>query len=305
MKHTAKEWFETTRYWSFTVSAMPVIVTFAYLCNTHRIVWGPVPIINFILATIGIVVLHAAGNLLSDYFDHKEGVDNPEAYAVPQLVSGKFQPQEYLRFSAALFVLGCTIGIVLVFLSGWQLLIIGGIGAVLAMLYSQFKFKALGDLYVFTMFGVLPPIGTSYVICGYVVWQALVLAIPMGIITVSVLHANNTTDIESDRKAGIKTLAMILGGSKASKLYIAYMLIPFIYMIVVVALQLCGAVGLHWSALLCLLAFPQALGNLKRAAEYPAKGLSALAGLDFASSQLHLKFSLLLTAALAASAFIG
>ncbi len=305
MKHTVKEWIETTRYWSFTVSAMPVIVTFVYLCSTHRIAWEAMPVIKFAMATAGIVILHAAGNLLSDYFDYKRGIDNKDNYGVPQLVTGRFQPNEYILFSAILFVTGCAIGIALTFLSGAGLLIIGGIGAVLAMLYSQFKSKALGDLYMFTMFGVLPPIGTSFVICGNVVLESLIPAIPLGIITVSVLHANNTSDMEGDRKAGIRTLAMILGGRRSSRLYIAYMIIPFIFLIASVVSRFFCSVGLHWLALLSLLSFPQALSNIKRASEFPSKGVAALEGLDFASSRLHLMFSLLLTISLVASSFIG
>lgn len=58
-------------------------------------------------------LLHAAGNVLSDWFDYRRGIDNKDAYAVPNLVFGHFQPKEY--------------------------------AVALTALYSFFKYHALGD----------------------------------------------------------------------------------------------------------------------------------------------------------------
>ena len=63
---------------------------------------------------------------------------------------------------------------------------------------------------------------------GSVVWDAGVLAVPLGLITVSVLHANNTVDIETDAAAGIRTFAMFIGGKASSILYKVYMMLPFV-----------------------------------------------------------------------------
>jgi len=98
-KHSFKEWFAATRYWSFPVSTMPVVVTFAYLFANRQVPSGALPWIVLALSLVGVVILHSAGNLLSDWFDYRTGVDNKDAYAVPNLVFGKFQPKEYLFFS--------------------------------------------------------------------------------------------------------------------------------------------------------------------------------------------------------------
>lgn len=299
MKHSIKEWFVATRYWSFVVSAMPVIVTFAFLCSRNMLPQGASCIINLVLALLGAVILHAAGNVMSDYFDFKRGVDNEDAFAVPNLVFHKFEPKEYLYFSLALFAIGCAIGIILVFRTGLELLIIGGIGVLLTASYSFLKFRALGDLDIFLIFSVLEIMGTSYVICGEAVTEALCLALPIGIITVAVLHANNTLDIESDGKAGIKTFAMTIGGSASSKLYIAYMILPFVF---IVASVIAGFLT-PWS-LLCLLAAVPAFKNLKAAAEYPAKGIKAMMGLDQATAKVQLVFSGLLAIGLFVSALV-
>lgn len=296
MKHSLKEWFAATRYWSFTVSTMPVVATFAYLCAKRSFVWGIKPVICFLLALVGVVALHAAGNLLSDYFDFKKGVDNEKAFAVPNLVFHNFEPKEYFFFSVILFALGCGIGLILTFICGWQLLIIGGIGVVLTALYSQLKFNALGDADIFVIFGILTVLGTTFVITGSVVWEALVLSVPLGIITVSVLHANNTLDIPTDGEAGIRTFAMLLGGKRASRLYMAYMILPFVCILLGIFFF-----GLPWASIISYFAIPVALKNYRQAQKFDELGTECMKGLDIASSQLHLIFSLLLSAGMLAS----
>lgn len=272
---------------------MPVVASCAFLAwKGYDIRW-----ICAVLALVGNVLFHAAGNVLSDWWDYRKGVDNEEAYAVPNLVFHKFEPDEYMRFSAILFALGVTVGIVLVCLTGWPLLIIGVAGFLLAASYSFFKFRALGDIFVFLCFGVLPVVGTSYVTAGTIDWSALALSVPLGIFTVAVLHDNNTVDIATDRASGIRTFAMLLGERTSVKLYIAYMLLPF-----VAAAVFCIAGIYPLPALICFLSAPLAYRNASAAYGYFKSGREAMIGLDQKTAQVHLVFSLLLTAGLAAAA---
>lgn len=292
-KHSLKEWFAVTRYWSFPVSTMPVLVSFAYVFSKGLLPDGVLPWVIFVLCLLGVVLLHSAGNVLSDYFDYKSGVDNENAFAVPNLVFHHFEPVEYLTFSIVLFIAGATVGAVIAILSGPGLWIIGIVGVLLTALYSFFKFHAMGDADIFVIFGMLTVLGTAYAVTGEMHWEALLLSIPVGIITVSVLHANNTFDTLSDRDAGIKTFAMLIGGKASSVLYAVYMVIPFACIIAYVALGF-----LHPMALLCLVAAVPAWRNFKKACTYDKVGIQAMSGLDQASAKLQLVFSVLLSAGL-------
>lgn len=117
-RHSLKEWVAATRYWSFPVSSMPVFATYAYLFSKGLVPLEWRSLLVFLLSVLGVIVLHSAGNLLSDWADYRSGVDNEQAYAVPNLVFGHFRPEEYLRMSIVLFVLGCLIGAGVVLLSG-------------------------------------------------------------------------------------------------------------------------------------------------------------------------------------------
>lgn len=252
------------------------------------------PWVLFALSLIGVVLLHSAGNVLSDWADYRSGVDNENAFAVPNLVFHKFEPVEYLTFSIVLFIAGATVGVVIALLcGGLGLWIIGGVGVLLTALYSFLKYHALGDLDIFIIFGVLTVLGTAYAVTGEWHPDALVLSLPLGVITVSVLHANNTFDTESDRAAGIKTFAMLIGGKASSVLYACYMVIPFVSVIVSVCFG-----WLHPLALLCLVAVVPAWKNLRQALTYDKAGLDAMKGLDQATAGLQLVFSLLLSAGL-------
>ena len=268
-KHSLKEWFAVTRYWSFPVSAMPVVATFAYLCSIGLVPFEVKPIAVFLLSVLGVVILHAAGNVLSDWSDHRSGVDNEESCPVPFLVFKQFEPKEYLWFSALLFAVGCCIGVAIVLLD------------------------------IFIIFGVLTVLGTAVAITGDFYWDALVLSLPIGIITVSVLHANNTSDIESDRAAGIKTFAMVIGGKASSILYRVYMAVPFLCIIGAVAVG-----RLHPLALLSLIAAIPAWKNFKKASTFKTEGIKAMEGLDLGSAQLQLVFSSLLSVGLLVAAFL-
>ena len=293
MEHTVKEWFGATRYWSFPVSAMPVVATTAFLAwKCYDISW-----LCAALALIGNVIFHAAGNLLSDWWDYRRGVDNERAYAVPNLVFHHFEPREYLSFSAMLFSAGIVVGIVLTLMSGWQLLVIGAVGFVLAANYSFFKFHALGDIFVFVCFAVLPVIGTSFVETGIIDWSALALSLPLGIFTIAVLHDNNTVDITTDKESGIRTFPMFIGEKPSVVLYMAYIVIPYL---AAAAFTVAGM--LPPASLFCFLSVPVAYKILKQAYGYFEKGRVAMLGLDQKTAQLHLVFSVLLSAGLAVSA---
>jgi 1,4-dihydroxy-2-naphthoate octaprenyltransferase len=244
-------------------------------------------------------VLHSAGNLLSDWADYRSGVVNEQAYAVPNLVFGHFQPVEYLRMSIVLFVLGCLIGGGVVLLSGPAVLLVGAAGVLLTVLYSFLKYHALGDLDIFIIFGILTVLGSTAAATGAIVWDALVLSVPLGIITVSVLHANNTVDIETDGAAGIKTFAMLLGAKASSILYRVYMVLPFLCIVVSVCVG-----WLHPLALICLIAAVPAWKNFAQAGQFAQKGLDAMKGLDQGSAQMQLVFSGLLSLGLLVAGLI-
>ena len=297
MKHSMKDWFFATRPWSFPASAMPVLATFAYMTWVCSLYGMSIDWVSGVLAIVGIVFFHASGNMLSDVRDYKKGVDAGLNHM--PLVNGSFRPKEYVTFSTVLFVLGCIIGFYIMSRCGWPLLYAAVYGAFFTLTYATFKYYALGDLVIFLSYGVIPILGTTYATISEYYYPALVLALPIGLITVAILHVNNTRDIESDRAAGIRTLAMLLGKRASINLYVFEVYFPFV---LVIATVCCG--WLPWYSLIVLLAFPKARANARTVRSSRKQGNECLNMMDAATSQLQLMFSLLLAVSLFVAALL-
>lgn len=297
MKHSLKDWFLTTRPWSFPASAMPVLASFAYMtwiCNLYGL---SVDWVNGLLAIAGIVFFHASGNMMSDIRDFKKGVDKGLNHM--PLANGSFTIKEYKGLSYALFIFGCLIGFFIMSRCGWPLLYSAVYGAFFTLTYATFKYFALGDLVIFLSYAVIPILGTTYATLSEYYYPALVLALPIGLITIAILHINNTRDVKSDREAGIRTIAMLIGRNASLKLYAFEVLMPFLF---ILATVLCG--WLPWYSLATFLALPKAWQCARTVLNVKKTGLEPIAMFDATTSQLQFIFSLLLAASLFVAAFV-
>ncbi|MBR5053166.1 MAG: prenyltransferase [Bacteroidaceae bacterium] len=283
--HTIKEWILATRPWSFPASAMPVIVTIVFVWSQGLLnSWG-----LGLMALVNIILVHAAGNVWSDYHDYKKGVDADDTYGVRILTDKQFTPKEVLALSVTLQVLAVLMGLLMVYLTGITLLWFGLAGIALSLLYPPLKYAALGDLVIMACYSVLPMLGTTFICSGEIIPKVLWLAVPVGSITVAILHVNNARDIETDTRAGIQTFAILTGRQTAIKVYLFELLLPYLWLLATVLL---GNVS-PWT-LLTLITLPLALKNCKQMLSCKTEGIKAIAKLDEATAQLQLAFSLML-----------
>ena len=284
--HTIKEWVLATRPWSFPASTMPVFVTMMFL-------WSKGIEVNWwlgIMALVNIVLVHAAGNVWSDYHDYKRGVDAPDTYGVRILTDKQFTPKEVLTLSLSLQVAAIVMGLLMVWLTGITLLWFGLAGIALSLLYPPLKYAALGDLVIMACYALLPMLGTTFICSGEIVLAVLLLAIPVGSITVAILHVNNTRDIETDKRAGIRTFPILAGRSESIKIYIFEIIMPYCWLLIMVLLGLESP----WT-LLAIISLPLAIKNSKKMLSCKTEGIKAIANLDEATAKLQMAFSLTLS----------
>ena len=283
--HTIKEWLLATRPWSFPASAMPVLVTMVFL-------WSKGIEVNWclgIMALVNIVLVHAAGNVWSDYHDYKKGVDAEDTYGVRILTDKQFTPKEVLALSVTLQILAVLMGLLMVWLTGITLLWFGLAGIALSLLYPPLKYAALGDLVIMACYAILPMLGTTFICSGEIVSEVLMLAVPVGSITVAILHVNNTRDIETDRRAGIRTFPILAGRSESILIYVFEIIMPYFWFLVMTLLHIVSP----WT-LLTIISLPIALKNCKQMLSCKTEGIKAIATLDEATAKLQLAFSLTL-----------
>ena len=294
-KHGFKAWLLATRPWSFPASAMPVVATMAYLFYAgYNIDW-----LVGLWTLVTIIVFHAAGNTWSDYFDFKKGVDRDDTVGGTSITSGEFRPEEIKKLASWLLVVAVVSGLGIMYVTGLPTLYLGLAGCVLTLCYPFLKYHALGDLDIFLTYSLLPVMGTSYVATGNFVNDTLWLVLPIGLITVGILHINNSRDMEHDKRAGIHTFAMLMGKRASAVIYCLEVILPFVW---VVGCVVYGSMPV-WS-LLVLVALKPALDNAKKAAALPKEGMNAVCGLDEATAKLQLMFSLLLSISFFVSYFV-
>lgn len=294
-EHSFKAWLIATRPWSFPASSMPIVATLAYLY------WAGESV-NWLIGLwtlVTIIVFHAAGNTWSDYFDFKKGVDREDTIGGTSITSGEFQAYEIKRLATWLLAVAVASGLTLAYCTGLPTLYFGLAGCVLTLLYPQLKFHALGDLDIFLTYSVLPILGTSYVATGCIVEKVLWLVLPIGLITVGILHVNNARDIEHDTRAGIKTFAMLVGTRASVYIYIAELIIPFICIVVGILFRAMPA-----GAIAVLCALKPAIDNCRAMLKLPAEGMKAVTGVDEKTAQLQLAFSMILSVTCVVSALL-
>ncbi|MBQ1909278.1 MAG: prenyltransferase [Bacteroidaceae bacterium] len=295
-KHSFKDWVVATRPWSFPASVMPVAVAFVWLWSKE------VPVVWWLgaLAVLNIILVHAAGNVWSDIADYRRGVDAADTFGVRQLVDGHFTPSEFMRLSLTLNLLAVGLGLVMVWLTGWPLLAIGIVGVALSVCYPRLKYMALGDVVIILCYALLPMLGTSFIAAGKFVCGVLWLAVPVGLITVAILHVNNVRDVTTDRRAGIHTLPMLTGRGFGRWLYVFEVLFPYVWLVLLVVLNV-----VSWPALAVFLSLPVALGNVRDVMDRNDTEGTKLARLDERTAQLQLAFSALLIIGMTVTHFIG
>jgi 1,4-dihydroxy-2-naphthoate octaprenyltransferase len=258
-------------------------------------------VLRFAGAFLAMVILHSAGNMLSDVFDFKHGLDTHVTPVSGAIVRGWLTERQVARGAVILFAAGIALGLILAWFTGWILLAIGGVGVFIGAGYTLLKAHSLGDAAVFLDFGILGALGAWTVQMGRFSWLPVVWTVPMAMLVSGILHANNWRDIATDSERRVKTCAGILG-DRGSLRYYAFLLFGSQGLVIVFAaipLIFFGWPGLPWPCLITLAALPEALtlwGRARRRHQ-PVKPMDFII-LDGATARYNLHFGLLYTAGL-------
>ncbi|KAM4704157.1 ubiA prenyltransferase domain-containing protein 1 [Rhinophrynus dorsalis] len=217
------------RPWSFSASLTPVALGSAIAYRSE----GTLDLLLFVVCAVAVLAVHGAGNLVNTYYDFSKGIDHKKSDD-RTLVDRILEPQDVVRFGVFLYTLGCLCAGCLYFLSKLKLehlalIYFGGLSS--SFLYTGgigFKYVALGDLVILITFGPLAVMFAHAVQVGYLTVTPLFYAVPLALSTEAILHSNNTRDMESDRQAGIVTLAILIGPTFSYILYNLLVFLPYL-----------------------------------------------------------------------------
>jgi len=205
------------------------------------------------------ILLQIGSNLANDVFDFERGTDTPERLGPVRVTqAGLLTPSQVKLGMFVVFALAALCGLYLAWLGGWRIIILGLAAILSAIAYTGGPFPlgyyGLGDLFVFTFFGLASVAGTYYVQAGSVSRAAWWMAIPPGLIITAILVVNNLRDLGNDRKAGKHTLAVILGEQATKIQYLICMIVAYL------VIPLAASIGIvPWTSLLTWLSLPLAI----------------------------------------------
>ncbi len=243
-------------------------------------------------ATVGALLLQILSNFANDYFDYANGADTSERLGPTRaLAAGLLSAKEIRVGTAVTAALAVLVGAYLALVGGWPIVVIGVASLLAAVLYTggpfPYGYHGLGDLFVFVFFGLAAVCGTYFVQAETISAPVLLASVPVGLLITAILVVNNLRDIETDAKAGKRTLAVLIGTRYTRLQFIALLALAYLS-----APALWLLFGHGPTVLLPLVSLPLAV---RRAASmYTSRGKEFNPVLA-ATAQLSLQFSLLLS----------
>lgn len=241
------------------------------------------------------LLLQIGSNLANDVFDYERGTDTPERLGPTRVTqAGLLTPSQVKTGMAVVFGVAAILGLYLAYLGGLPIILIGIAAIISAIAYTGGPFPlgyyGLGDIFVFIFFGLASVAGTYYVQAGFVSPAAWWMTIPPGMIITAILVVNNLRDLENDRKAGKRTLAVIFGERITKTQYIICLVLAYLIM------PIASWVGIvPWTSLLTWISLPIAYQAARVTLTQKGRPLNAALA---STGQTALLFSLLFWAGL-------
>jgi 1,4-dihydroxy-2-naphthoate octaprenyltransferase len=214
-------WLMAARPRTLPAAIAPVLVGTALAGYFH--IFHP---LRFVAALLGAVFIQVGTNLSNDYSDARRGADTEDRIGPVRVTAGGLvPPRQVLIATYVTFGLAVLCGVYLIVVAGWQILLIGVASILAGVLYTggprPYGYEGLGELFVFLFFGIAAVAGSYFAQVRAFDWESFALAVPVGLLASAILVVNNTRDIDTDRRAGKRTLAVRLGRQRARDLYAA------------------------------------------------------------------------------------
>jgi 1,4-dihydroxy-2-naphthoate polyprenyltransferase len=218
---------------------------------------GHVRALPALLALVVALALQIGVNYANDYSDYRRGADTPTRVGPPRAAaSGVIAPGAVRAAAFAAFGVAMAAGLVLSLLTNPWLLALGAACVAAGWFYTggprPYGYAGLGEVFVFVFFGLVAGAGTVYVNELRVTAEAWLAGIACGLLASAILGLNNLRDIETDRAAGKRTLAVLAGRARARVFVVGLVAAAFL---VAVAAQ-------RWAALLAAPLAYAAIGTM-------------------------------------------
>ena len=228
---TREQWIAGARPKTLPAAIAPVLVGTAFAGYNASL-------FNTFLALVVALGLQIGVNYANDYSDGIKGTDDNRVGPMRLVGSGAATPEAVKKAAFISFGIAALAGIYISANSSWLLLIVGALALLAAWTYTggpkPYGYMALGEVSVFTFFGVVATVGTYFIHVDSVSREVILVSFAMGAIACAILVLNNLRDLEKDAAANKRTLAVVMGDQSTRDLYKWLM---FFAMVIAVALS--------------------------------------------------------------------
>jgi 1,4-dihydroxy-2-naphthoate octaprenyltransferase len=224
-----KIWLMASRPRTLPAAVAPVLVgTAAAIVDVNHL-----RVLAFIAALVGSIFIQIGTNLANDYSDARRGADDVDRLGpVRVTAAGLVTPRRVLVATWLAFAIAIVCGIYLATVAGPIIIAVGIVSILAGVLYTggprPYGYAGLGELFVFLFFGLVAVNGSYYVQVEELHGLPFGLSISIGALATAILVVNNVRDIETDRRAGKKTLAVRLGRDGARRLYVGLLVLAYL-----------------------------------------------------------------------------
>jgi 1,4-dihydroxy-2-naphthoate octaprenyltransferase len=213
-----------------------------------------------LLTFLGLLLCHISVNVLNDYFDYESGIDletkrTPFSGGSGILPTARLKPRQVLWLGVGSLILAVPIGIYFVVTRGWDLLPLLIVGALCAVLYTPLITRlGFPEWAPGAGMGTLPILGAYFIQTTAYTIPAVIAAIPSGILVHNLLLLNEFPDVAADKKAGRRTMPILIGKTRTWMVYSALTIAVYLW---IIGWVIAGKMPLF--ALIALLTLPFAI----------------------------------------------
>jgi len=213
---TREQWIAGARPKTLPAAIAPVLVGTAFAGYNASI-------LHTLLALIVALALQVGVNYANDYSDGIKGTDADRIGPMRLVGSGAATAKDVKNAAFISFAIAAIAGLILASRTSWLLIILGAICILAAWTYTggpkPYGYQALGEVSVFIFFGIVATVGTYYIQIESVSREVLLASFAMGALACAILVLNNLRDLDNDKNAEKKTLAVVMGDQGTRDLY--------------------------------------------------------------------------------------
>ncbi len=247
---TTRDWIAAARLRTLPLAVTPILIgTGAAILVADLFHW-----VIALFCLIVSVSLQIGVNYANDYSDGIRGTDDHRVGPARLTASRKAKPRAVLTVALVFFAIAAAAGLAIIIRTEqWWMIAVGAVCILAAWFYTGGKrpygYYGLGELFVFVFFGLVATLGTTWVQASALPQETWFGAVGAGLLACAVLLANNLRDIDQDRKAGKRTLTVLIGRAATRWVFTVFVLAA-----IGIACYLALFYPIAWLTLLVLLA---------------------------------------------------